>query len=349
MPHRRALALLFLAALATGMSLMLAGPAAADVTGPCTATMNGADVNTIDTPATALEVPFDGTVTVEVESSGAVTSHSVKLEPIGGVGFTASEGTDDGNRWSGTVHVADYAKYGVGIYKVTGTSNGPGACSGTAFVKITGKSPLTTAAGAAGAALTVVGAIGLGATAIRMRGKVRHDKLGAWTLPLTLGMAIATMVSGAGAPGAGAVRSRPRLSVSALFWSLLAGLGTLVLCQQYAVFYPTTILATLWLLAWVLIGGVLIPSLAGAGVRSARPAAVASATPTAAPAWAPTHRTPAGGLDAWTAPDPASGQPTRLDPGLALRVEQTTGDWAKVTASNGWTGWVDGRHLEALA
>jgi len=346
MLRRRSVALLFLA-LTAGSILLLSSSAGADVTGPCTATMNGADVNTIDTPGTALEVPYDGTVSVDVTSSARVTSHSVKLEPIGGLGFTASEGADDGNGWSGVVDVADYAKYGVGIYKVIGSATGPGACSGTAFVEITGKSPLSTAAGAAGAGLTAVGVVGLGVSSIRLRSRVRHGRIAASTLPLTLGLAIAIMVSGAGVPGAGAVRARSRWSVAAMLWSLLAGLGSLVLFQQYAILYPTTILAGVWLLCWLVIGGVLIPILASGGAGPGRPAEVASATP--ASAWAPTHRTPATGLDAWTAPDPASGPPTRLDPGLPLRLEQTTGDWANITASNGWSGWVDVRLLETIA
>ena len=76
MQHRRTLVSLSLAALTAGTVLMLAGSAGADVTGPCTATMNGVDVNTIDTPGTALEVPYNGTVSVDVVSSGAITSHA---------------------------------------------------------------------------------------------------------------------------------------------------------------------------------------------------------------------------------------------------------------------------------
>ena len=364
MPHRATLALSFVAVLATGMSLMLAGPAAADVTGPCTATMNGIDVNTIDTPGTALEVPHDGTVSIDVVSSGAITSHTVKLEPIGGLGFTADEGTDQGNGWSGTVNVADYAKYGVGIYKVTGSATGPGGCSGTAFVKVTGKSPLSTAAGAAGAGLAAVGAIGVAASAIRLRGKVRHDrptmfsKAAGTGVLSAFGLTLAYMVSGAGAPGASTyrpMRSGPYLSVSGSIWSLLFGLGTLVLAQQFAVVYPTLVIAIVWLVVCVLLGGLLLPSLirrSAVGSVNAELGQVAAggqavAAPTAA--WTPSHRAPAEGLDAWSAPDPSSARRMRLDPGLELRVDQTTGEWAQVSASNGWTGWVDARLLKRIA
>ena len=364
MSHRRTLALLFPAALATGMSLMLAGTAGADVTGPCTATMNGVDVNTIDTPGTALEVPHDGTVSIDVVSSGAITSHTVKLEPIGGLGFTADEGTDEGNGWSGTVNVADYAKYGVGIYKVTGSATGSGACSGTAFVKVTGKSPISTAAGAAGAGLAAVGAIGVAASAFSVRAKVRHDRPTMFSATGTgmlsaFGLTLAYLVSGAGAPGASTfrpARSGPYFSVGGSISSLLFGLGTLVLAQQFAVVYPTLVIAIVWLVVCVLLGGLVLPSLIkrsavrsfNAGLGQVAAAGQAAAATTAA-AWTPSHRAPAEGLDAWSAPDPSSAQQIRLDPGLELRVEQTTGEWAQVTASNGWTGWVDARLLKPIA
>lgn len=384
MLRRRLLTLLPFAALVAGPVLLLSARAGAEITGPCTATMNGVDVNTIDTPGTALEVPYDGTITIEVQSSGEITGHVVKLEPVGGVAFTADEGADDGNGWSGTVDVADYATYGVGIYKVTGEATGPGACSGTAYVNVTGKNPLTTVAGAVGLAMTVVGAVGVGASALAVRGKVRHDaelqfskatpgrqpELGPGQGPnagmctrhmlSVFGLTLAYMVSGAGVPGAAAVppiRSRPYVSVWGSIWSVLFGLGTIVLAQQFAVLYPTLVLTIVWIVVCVLLGGLLAPSLVALStVRSANARLAAGATtagaqastPVSTSAWLPTHRTPAGGLDAYPAPDPGAGGPIRLDPGLQLRVEQTTGDWAQVTASNGWTGWVDARRLEGL-
>jgi hypothetical protein len=63
-------------------------------------------------------------------------------------------------------------------------------------------------------------------------------------------------------------------------------------------------------------------------------------------AWAPTHVVPASGMPAWGAPDPATPVIADLDPGLPLRVVERAGDWSRVTAANGWMGWVDGRVLE---
>ncbi|MEW6059456.1 MAG: zinc ribbon domain-containing protein [Actinomycetota bacterium] len=71
-------------------------------------------------------------------------------------------------------------------------------------------------------------------------------------------------------------------------------------------------------------------------------------TPPAERAWAPSHTVPSGGLSAWGRPDPTAPVIARLDPGLPVLVTERAGDWAQVVASNGWTGWVDGRSLVPL-
>jgi len=74
-------------------------------------------------------------------------------------------------------------------------------------------------------------------------------------------------------------------------------------------------------------------------------AAVSQTSPApAATSWTASHVVPAGGLPAWQAPDPASPQ-ILLAPSLPVQVVEVRGDWARVVASNGWTGWVDGRRL----
>ena len=67
-----------------------------------------------------------------------------------------------------------------------------------------------------------------------------------------------------------------------------------------------------------------------------------------APTW-PTHITPPAGLAAWAEPNPASPR-VFLAPGLPLAVtEWMQNGWARVVASNGWIGWVDGRLLLPVA
>lgn len=62
-------------------------------------------------------------------------------------------------------------------------------------------------------------------------------------------------------------------------------------------------------------------------------------------AWSPTHLVPPGGMQAWAVPDPGTPVIATLDPGLPLQVVEIAGDWGRVVASNGWTGWVDARRL----
>jgi hypothetical protein len=69
-----------------------------------------------------------------------------------------------------------------------------------------------------------------------------------------------------------------------------------------------------------------------------------TATSVPTPAWSPTHTVPAEGMTAWAAPDPKS-QSVALAGGLPVAVVERAGDWARVVASNGWSGWVDGRRL----
>lgn len=71
------------------------------------------------------------------------------------------------------------------------------------------------------------------------------------------------------------------------------------------------------------------------------------ATAPVASTFTPTHTVPAGGLSAWASPDPSAQPVTTLAQGLQLQLVESNGAWARVVASNGWSGWVDGRTLQA--
>lgn len=85
-----------------------------------------------------------------------------------------------------------------------------------------------------------------------------------------------------------------------------------------------------------------------AAAQTAAAAAPADTGPTQV-TFAPTHRVPASGTRAWAQPDPSQQPVAELAGGVELRVDEMQGAWAKVTGSNGWTGWVDGRLLEGLS
>jgi hypothetical protein len=80
------------------------------------------------------------------------------------------------------------------------------------------------------------------------------------------------------------------------------------------------------------------------------PAATPTPTPTPSPApsqagWAPSHKVPPQGMQAWAAPDPNGAVVATLGGHLPVQVTEMRGAWAHVVCSNGWTGWVDGRLL----
>lgn len=61
----------------------------------------------------------------------------------------------------------------------------------------------------------------------------------------------------------------------------------------------------------------------------------------------PTHRSSME-LSAWSEPNPDAAPIAQLPAGVELTLDEERGSWARVSAENGWQGWVDGRGLEAL-
>jgi len=138
-----------------------AGPAGAEINGSCTATMKGIDVRPLSSTKTsdAIKVKSDETLVVAATSSSAIDGYDVKME-FAGFKWNVGSGKANGNTWSKTVNVKTYAKFGVGLYKVYGVSNGSAPCTGAVLVKISGKNPLTTVAGAFSAILAIGAVIG---------------------------------------------------------------------------------------------------------------------------------------------------------------------------------------------
>lgn len=257
--------------------LSSAGTSSAQNAGPCNASLNGVSADNFSTSGSALEVPFDGAVIASFSSDKKITGHKVTVEFIGGIPFEAASGVDDGNSWSESIAVAPYARYGVGLYRVTAHTFGEGACTKSGYVMVKGKNPLTTPVGAGAAAATVIGAAGMiGAAAIGSRKgpdlarqasqmpPASHD-YPYWrsrgciygcivNVPLALLQTGAYMVCGAGGIGAPVVVLTPYFSISSMAASVLAGLGTLILGQQYGLFFPTIVFALVWMAGWLAAG-----------------------------------------------------------------------------------------------
>lgn len=209
MPRRVRLvsALIGLIALA---ALAAAPDAAARIDGPCTAAIGGQNVAERDTGPLddPIEVEDDSPTSVLMSSEQPITRLKVEIE-FAGLRWTVHDraNTGDSNRWASEVPVDDYAVYGIGLYKVIGTSYGAGfECSGAALIDVVGDEPLdplVTVAGLAGLTLSLIGAFGVLAVALK-----------------------------AGQTGAVPV-------IASAFFGLLLGAGVGVLLQQFSAVYPT--------------------------------------------------------------------------------------------------------------
>lgn len=213
--------LLTVAALAS--SLAAAGPAAGSIDGPCSATIAGTNVGELSGTAAgdAIRVQHNAQVPVTMGSASGI-SHLKVVISMAGFDWTVKNEPASGSSWARTVDVGAYAKWGVGLYQVTGVSQAAGGtqCSGTALVRVEGN-PLTSVAGGVGLALGIVGALGLLAAAWR--------------------------------PGGHLTRATFTGLVSGLV--LAVGVGTLL--QQFSLVYPTRGIAVATLLAGLGVGVVL--------------------------------------------------------------------------------------------
>lgn len=183
-------------------SLAVAAPAGAEISGPCSMTINGESVRDRSAEATAGAIPVErhSQVPVSMTAPRRISQLKVRIA-LAGFSWTVHDEPTTGTSWSRNVDVDRYAKYGVGLYKVSGSSSGPGlSCTGAALVRVEGDA-ITTVAGAVGLGLSIVSALGL--LLLGLRGGGAASLLGG----LLLGLAL--------------------------------GLGVGVLLQQFAVLYPT--------------------------------------------------------------------------------------------------------------
>ena len=200
-------------------------------------TINGQNVKNQGTGAFAdpITVQNDAIVPVAMSASSQISHLKIQIQ-FAGFSWTVRDKASHGNSWSSDVKVKNYAKWGVGLYKVVGSSGGV-SCSGSALVKVKGN-PLTTVAGIVGLVAALMGLGGIGAAvAMTMRA-------GALSFGRSLGGAV---------------------------FGLIAGLGLAVLAQEYSLMYPTlgAAVSSVGLGALFGIGLVFIGKLVGSSVAIA--------------------------------------------------------------------------------
>jgi hypothetical protein len=166
------------------LSALFPGGAAADIRGPCAASIAGVSVAGRSLNAgDAIDVNQHSAVPVTMSAGREISHYSISLG-FGGFSWTVKNKDTSSNSWSSSVPVDSYATYGVGLYQVSGNSTGPGGlvCTGAALVKVSGD-PLATVAGDVGLGATVIGAVGLlgAAAAAGGTGKARRS-IEQWTV-----------------------------------------------------------------------------------------------------------------------------------------------------------------------
>lgn len=156
-----ALATLVVVGATVGFGASPAGGTTDQLTGGCTATIDGQDAGSAQSVASAITVEQGRTVVVRGTAPGPITGYQVFLV-FGPARIPAASGTvaNGETSYTTTVNVADYATYGVGLYRAEGETTGT-PCTGWAYIKVTGRSPFTTVAGAAATAMLVGGFAGM--------------------------------------------------------------------------------------------------------------------------------------------------------------------------------------------
>ena len=199
-----------------------AATASGGISGPCSASVAGANVATHGTGATAkpIVVGHDALVPIVLSAQGQLTHVRITLE-FAGTSWVVKDRTVSTPVYRDTIPVKDYSRYGVGLYRVSGTGTGAGfTCTGSTLVKVKGN-PLTSVVGIGGVAATLLGGTGLLLTGL----------------------------------GFGSSKGFSPFRISrGLVAGLIAAVGILALLQEAALIYPTAVVAIAGLAIGAVVG-----------------------------------------------------------------------------------------------
>jgi hypothetical protein len=154
---------------------------AQEVTGGCSATVNGQTLDALDIKHPLVVAKGDilaltGSVPASAGTGTISSETKIFVEVVGDV--PVAEQTGNGVTWGDWVEVPDVlASLAPGVYKVKGTATGAGwICTGSAYIKIEG-GPLTAAA-AIGAVSAIAGAVAAVSAIKPKKGQVFHEGTG---------------------------------------------------------------------------------------------------------------------------------------------------------------------------
>ena len=125
-----------------------------------------------------VELPSDRPADIEVVALDERPQYQVKLE-VAGLRWIVGTGRGRSFGWERRLNIPDYAKYGVGAYRLQVKTFVDGrACTVTGRIDITERVPLTTVAGALAALAAILGSIGVIATLFRRGGRPLRTRHG---------------------------------------------------------------------------------------------------------------------------------------------------------------------------
>jgi hypothetical protein len=266
-----ALAVLSTVAVVFGISILGADPAAAQQV--CVATVDGRPTTDHASPHDALDLDVDSVHHITALAPADATRVRVDVEtPIGKRAVIDQAVPGGGIYDNPDVRLDDnVGPYGVGLYKVTVRA---GSCEKTVWVRISGRSPFTTATGIVGT-IALVGGVSLIALGVARALRGRHGIV--WG---TIGGA-------------------------------LGGTGALLVSQQFGWIAITPSELITWVVLPAL-GGTAVTALSTLGARGTT--AGTGATATGAPVPAPTPPAPTAAAPTPAAPTPAAPTPAAPTP-----------------------------------
>jgi CHAT domain-containing protein len=146
--------------LGAALAWMLGAQAAvAQPQGTCLVGIDGQSLENADAPERAITVDADGTVVVSVRSQVPVTRADVAISvwpfPPAVIPLRPPEPLQS---WDGPLSVAEYSRFGAGLYQVAATTDVAG-CEAHGWVNVTGRSPLETPVGWAALGVATVGVL----------------------------------------------------------------------------------------------------------------------------------------------------------------------------------------------
>lgn len=197
-----------------------AGPAAAQVQGPCVAWFNGVEAERITSLSSPLLLSDDEALVFSGTDHSGTQKAAVEVR-LGPAEVGSASAAVEGGEFLVSLDLADVAPYGVGLLRVQATTDN---CTVEAWLRLGGRLPITTLVGMTGAGLAVAGLAGqISALIARRR----------WSAPVAAAAGVAT---GAGAALLGQELGRLQLSYLSLgatvAFAVVAGLGPALLLRS---------------------------------------------------------------------------------------------------------------------